>query len=179
MSVDIRAQLLADIDLLSRTRSDKARAVIWARICESVDALQKAAAREAARSSDDAAFTAAMGLHDIVAALRAENAAMTRMRDVVGHALGMGAYGVAWAAIEAARSAHSGSAVLRHITGLRAFVQSFAEVAEAAVRHHEGKDRGGQQVPFHGEFAHVPPSVVGTLRKLAREAREVLKEPTP
>lgn len=41
--------------------------------------------------------------------------------------------------------------------------ESFAEMAEAAIAHHE-RGKGGQQVPFHGDFAHVPPSAVRTLR---------------
>lgn len=57
---------------------------------------------------------------------------------------------------------------------LRAFAASFAETAEAAVRHHETKGQGGQQVPFHGDFAHLPPSSVSVLRKLAQSAREAL-----
>lgn len=53
--------------------------------------------------------------------------------------------------------------------------RAFAETAEAAVAAHEARGRGGQQVPFHGDFARVPPSDVGRLRWWAKEFRQALK----
>lgn len=55
---------------------------------------------------------------------------------------------------------------------LRAITTTF----EAAVRHAETKGSGGQQVSFHGDFGHVPPSAVTRMKWWAREFRNVLKE---
>jgi len=59
---------------------------------------------------------------------------------------------------------------------LAAMLDAFATTAEAAVREHLTRGKGGQQVPFHGDFANVPPSAVGRLRWWAREMRAVLGE---
>lgn len=58
---------------------------------------------------------------------------------------------------------------------LRAFAESFALTAEAAVEAHDSRGRGGQQVGFHGDFAHIPPSAVNRLRWWASRAREALR----
>jgi chromosome segregation ATPase len=42
--------------------------------------------------------------------------------------------------------------------------RAFVEIAEAAIRHHENRGKGGQQVSYHGDFAMVPPSAVSRLR---------------
>lgn len=57
---------------------------------------------------------------------------------------------------------------------LKAIAEAFASEAEAAVQHHENKNKGGQQVSFHGDFASIGPSVVGRLRWWVREFREAL-----
>lgn len=62
---------------------------------------------------------------------------------------------------------------------LRGVCEAFAVTAEDAVRHHENKDKGGQKVPFHGDFSHVPPSTVGRLRWWAREFRAALADTAP
>lgn len=62
---------------------------------------------------------------------------------------------------------------------LRAFAEAFAATAEAAVEAHESRGRGGQQVGFHGDFAHAPPSAVNRLRWWAARAREALKGVAP
>jgi hypothetical protein len=56
---------------------------------------------------------------------------------------------------------------------LRAFAESFAVTADAAVAAAE-RPKGGQQVPFHGDFAGSPPSTIGRLRWWAARAREAL-----
>lgn len=61
---------------------------------------------------------------------------------------------------------------------LREFAYNFADVAEAAVRHHEWRAAGrqGQEVPFHGAFSNLPFSSVSDLRKFAQAARRVLTQ---
>lgn len=61
---------------------------------------------------------------------------------------------------------------------MRLFVEAFATCAEAAVRHHEWKAAGskGMAVPFHGDFANVPPSSVAALRRWALAARLALRQ---
>lgn len=71
----------------------------------------------------------------------------------------------------AERERNEARAALR---SLAAFARSFAETAEAAVRHAEGP-RGGQQVPFFGDFGNAPPSAIARLRWWAREARAALE----
>ncbi len=56
---------------------------------------------------------------------------------------------------------------------LTAFLDAFASEVEAAQRHHE-RPTGGQQVPFHGDFANLLPSTRAKLNWWARAAREVL-----
>lgn len=56
---------------------------------------------------------------------------------------------------------------------LRAFAESFATTAEVAVAAHRAP-KTGMQVPFHGDFAHVQPSVVGRLEWWARQARAAM-----
>lgn len=58
---------------------------------------------------------------------------------------------------------------------LAAVVEAMAETFEAAVQHHRGP-RGGQQVPFHGDFANVSPSAVRRMEWWARELREAAKD---
>jgi len=57
---------------------------------------------------------------------------------------------------------------------LRAWLDGIASTFESAVAHHEQRGAGGQQVGFHGDFANVPPSVVGQMRRWARDVREAL-----
>lgn len=59
---------------------------------------------------------------------------------------------------------------------LVAVVSSFADTAEAAVQEFERQrdKRGGQQVPFHGDFAGAGPSVISRLRWWAERMRAAL-----
>lgn len=61
---------------------------------------------------------------------------------------------------------------------LEKWLAAIADTFERAVRHHETKGQGGMQVPFHDDFANVPPSAVGRMRWWAREFRAALAEPT-
>ena len=69
----------------------------------------------------------------------------------------------------------AGAALLARLEKLRVVCESFASTAEAAVAHHRAP-KGGQQVPFHGDFANVMPSVVARLEWWARAFRAVLAE---
>lgn len=47
---------------------------------------------------------------------------------------------------------------------------------EATIAYHESKGKGGQQVPFHGDFSSVGPSVVSRMRWWTREIRLAFAE---
>lgn len=70
-------------------------------------------------------------------------------------------------------------AIRERAAALQSFAESFATTAEAAVAHHESKGKGGQHVPFHDDFANVPPSTVSRLRWWAARAREALGPGAP
>lgn len=57
---------------------------------------------------------------------------------------------------------------------LEAAAVSFIDAFERAERHNETRGMGGQHVPFHGEFCSAPPSVMGQLRRFAREMKAAL-----
>jgi len=50
-------------------------------------------------------------------------------------------------------------------------LNALASEFERAIRHHENKGKGGQQVTFTGDFASVGPSVVQRMRWWLREMR--------
>jgi len=51
-------------------------------------------------------------------------------------------------------------------------LEGFEQEIEAAERHLSNRTRGGQQVPFHGDFAGIAPSALGRLRWWLRAFRE-------
>ena len=61
-------------------------------------------------------------------------------------------------------------AAVADAAALRFWLDVFAGVAERAVEEHR-RPKTGQQVPFHGDFAGAPPSVIGRLEWWAREFR--------
>lgn len=65
-------------------------------------------------------------------------------------------------------------ALTAEVTRLREALECIAETAEAAVRHHRSKRLGGQQVPYHGPFASIPPSTIRDLVEQAKIARAAL-----
>jgi len=67
-----------------------------------------------------------------------------------------------------------GAAPLERMLALESFVTGFAEMAEGAVAHHRGP-KTGMQVPYHGDFANLPPSGVSRLEWWGKAAREALK----
>lgn len=58
---------------------------------------------------------------------------------------------------------------------LRAFAESVATTVEAAEQAREARTKGGQQVPYHGDFAHVAGSTARELRWWANAARAALE----
>lgn len=75
--------------------------------------------------------------------------------------------------LEAEEKIHPGAALLERLTALETFAEGFALMAEAAVSNAR-REKGGMQVPFHGDFANITPSNVGRLEWWAREARRAL-----
>jgi hypothetical protein len=53
-------------------------------------------------------------------------------------------------------------------------VEAFANSVDAADRADDARGRGGQQVPFHGEFCNAPPSTRSVLRRYVREFKAAL-----
>lgn len=56
---------------------------------------------------------------------------------------------------------------------------SMAETFESAVANYESRGKGGQHVPYHGDFAQLPPSAVSQMRRWARDLREAIKGSWP
>jgi hypothetical protein len=77
---------------------------------------------------------------------------------------------------------HPGAALLEEhrkaLEPLQAVVSGLAGEMERAIAHREAP-KGGQQVPFHGDFAQTPHSMVGRLRWWARELRSALRGEVP
>jgi len=57
---------------------------------------------------------------------------------------------------------------------LRMLLQGFEEEIARAERNIQNRGKGGQHVPFHGDFANVPPFGLSRLRWWARAFQEVL-----
>lgn len=61
------------------------------------------------------------------------------------------------------------------VAAMRQAMESFAESVDAAERYW-ARTHGGQQVPFHGDFASSPPGVRGRLVWWAQFFRDAAKE---
>ncbi len=48
---------------------------------------------------------------------------------------------------------------------LEQLVRCFIDTVEAAIRNHESRGHGGQQVPYFGDFANTQPSTIIQLRR--------------
>jgi hypothetical protein len=85
-------------------------------------------------------------------------------------------------ALAAAERRHETTRATMHVreealyadSNAKAFTQAFCETAEAAIQHAEAP-RGGQHVPFHGDFHNLQPSALGRLRWWAKCGRAALK----
>lgn len=53
-----------------------------------------------------------------------------------------------------------------------AAIEAFATTVDDAARHHESRGRGGQHVPFTGDFASMPPSSMVRLKWWVRHLKE-------
>lgn len=60
-------------------------------------------------------------------------------------------------------------------TAMRQAIESFAESVDAADQHHWQDRRGGQHVPYHGDWACAVPSVRSQLKWWARHLRDATK----
>lgn len=58
---------------------------------------------------------------------------------------------------------------------LHELVAGFIEAVQAARDAASARGKGGQQVPYHGDFASAPPSVLGQLKWWADRLQELLK----
>jgi hypothetical protein len=67
-------------------------------------------------------------------------------------------------------------AALKRVETLEAALIGAAEVFEQAVRE-RGPSRGGQHVPYHGDFASMHPSSVRDLKRWAEVFRAALAQP--
>jgi hypothetical protein len=72
---------------------------------------------------------------------------------------------------ELAEMAADNARTKRRADEMAAAIDAFKETVDAAERHAE-RPSGGQQVPFHGDFGHVPPSTRGQLRWWSRRLWE-------
>lgn len=61
---------------------------------------------------------------------------------------------------------------------IRAILTALAGEFESAVRHHENRGKGGQQVTFTGDFASVGPGTLQRMRWWLREMKTALGEST-
>lgn len=65
------------------------------------------------------------------------------------------------------------------VVRLRAAIWAIIDTFDAAVANFESRGKGGQQVPFHGDFASMPPSSAQTMRRWSRDLREALRDKWP
>jgi hypothetical protein len=66
------------------------------------------------------------------------------------------------------------NAPVRWMSTLPEVATALANTIDMAVAAHENRGRGGMQVPYHGDFANAPPSVIVRLRWWSRELRAAL-----
>lgn len=62
---------------------------------------------------------------------------------------------------------------------LRAAIWAVIDLFEGAVANFESKGKGGQHVPYMGDFANLVPSAAGQMRRWARDLRCALKGEWP
>ena len=63
---------------------------------------------------------------------------------------------------------------MARIDALERMLEAICDEFESTVRHAENRGKGGQQAPFHGDFASAPPSTVRAIAMWARDIRAVL-----
>ena len=57
------------------------------------------------------------------------------------------------------------------IDQMTSVVESFHDAVTRAAQAHQARGAGGQQVPFHDDFASATPSVMVSLQRWARDLR--------
>lgn len=70
------------------------------------------------------------------------------------------------------------AALQSQVDAVAPVVESFAETVKAAARAMDSRGKGGQQVPFHGDFCAAGPSVMNRLEWWARQLSTAMKGPT-
>lgn len=79
-----------------------------------------------------------------------------------------------WARVaEVERERDAALARLKQAEDLRQIAEALTVEMERTIAHFE-RPRGGMEVPFHGDFANAPPSVVSRFRWWVREMRSAL-----
>jgi hypothetical protein len=58
---------------------------------------------------------------------------------------------------------------------LRAAIWAVIDLFEGAIANFESRGKGGQHVPYTGDFANMPPSAVSQMQRWARDLRSALK----
>ncbi len=61
----------------------------------------------------------------------------------------------------------------------RQALKSMADCFDGAVRNVEDRGKGGQHVPYHGDFASVGPSTVSQMRRWSRDLRCAIRGEWP
>lgn len=69
--------------------------------------------------------------------------------------------------------------LLTRVERLQLAIWFMIDSFEAAVTAHDRRYQGGQQIPYHGEFASITPSVVTVLKRYARSLRNTLRGEWP
>lgn len=62
---------------------------------------------------------------------------------------------------------------------LRAAIWAVIDCFEGAVANFESRGKGGQHVPYMGDFASMPPSAASQMRRWARDLRSALRNEWP
>jgi len=67
----------------------------------------------------------------------------------------------------------------RENRSLRAALWAVIDLFEGAVANFESRGKGGQHVPYHGDFASMPPSAAHQMQRWSRDLRCALKGEWP
>lgn len=62
---------------------------------------------------------------------------------------------------------------------LRAAIQAMVDTFDGALLEHDSRNRGGQHVPYHGDFSSIPPSTLSDIRRWSRDLKLALEGKWP
>ena len=63
---------------------------------------------------------------------------------------------------------------ITHTNRLEAALYAMIDCFDGAVANHDSRSKGGQHVSYHGDFASMPPSSVGQMRRWSRDLRAAI-----